>query len=154
MSVKVSKQAFDEMTAQLKMLKTVRRKEIAKAIEEAREQGDLKENAGYHYARQEQSLNEARIKELEGKLEDVVIADDKDRQVDFVDIGSKVKYKNMETDRITEYTIVSDVEADIMQRKVSCDTPLGQALMGAKKGEVVEYEAPVGPMKIKVMEIS
>jgi transcription elongation factor GreA len=153
-AAQMSKKAFDELSSQLKTLKTTRRTEIAKAIEEAREQGDLKENAGYHYARQEQSLNEAKIKELESKLEGVEVVAKIKTSKDFVSIGSKVKFENLTNDRIVEYTLVSEAEADIMQRKISNETPLGEALMGAKVGEVLEYEAPAGTMKIKILEIS
>ena len=153
-AAQMSKDSFDELSKQLKFLKTTRRKEISKAIEEAREQGDLKENAGYHYARQEQSLNEAKIKQLEESLEGIEVVDKIKTSKNFCSVGSKVKFENLISDRVAEYMLVSDAEADIMQKKVSCDTPLGQALMGAKVGDELEYEAPAGTIKIKVLEIS
>ena len=153
MAYQMSQEAFDEVKAQLQALKS-RRKDISKAIGEASAHGDLKENSAYHMARQDQSLNEAKIKELEEKLEQVVVMKEVKRSTGFVSLGSKVKFNNLTSDRIAEYQIVSDLEADIMQNKISNETPLGEALIGAKVGETVEFEAPAGKMKVKVLKIS
>lgn len=150
----ISQKTFDELSAQLKFLKTVKRHEIAKAVGEAREHGDLKENSGYHEARKDQSLNEAKIKELEKKIESAKVVEGADRPKDVVSLGSKVKFKNLETDDVKEYTLVSELESDILENKVSASTPVGDALLGAKVGETVEVIAPLGIMKFKILSIS
>jgi len=150
----ISQKAFDELNEQLMQLKNVKRKEISKAIGEAREHGDLKENSAYHEARKEQSLNEAKIAGLEEKLKDAEIISEVERPKGIVSIGSKVKYQNLTTDDINEYIIVSDLEADITQRKISSETPVGEAMLGAKKGETIEVLVPAGLLKLKVLEIS
>jgi len=149
----ISKEAYDELQAKLQFLKTDKRHQIAKAIGEAREHGDLKENSAYHEARKDQSLNEAKITELEARLSNAEIMKDEARPKGFVSLGSKVKFQNLETEDIREYIIVSDLEANIFEKKISCDTPMGSALLGAKKDEIVEVLAPVGLMKLKVLEI-
>ena len=153
-SNQISKKAYDELTEQLNELKFVRRKAIAKAIGEAREHGDLKENSGYHAAKQEQSLNEAKISQLQEKLDAAEIVEEKERPKGIVSMGSKVKYKNLETELINEYTIVSELEANIFEKKISSTTPVGRAFLGSKKGETVEVLAPGGVMKYKILEIS
>jgi len=150
----ISKKGYEELQEQLKYLKNVKRKEISKAVGEAREHGDLRENAGYHEARKDQSMNEAKITELETKLENAEVLEDTKRANDVVSIGSKVKFKNLQYDEINEYTIVSEMEANILEKKISSETPMGSALLDAKKGETVEVHAPMGTFKIKVLEIS
>src|SRR3989339_186682 len=147
----ISKEGFQKLTEELNHLKNVKRKEIAKAIGEAREHGDLRENSAYHEARKEQSFNEAKITELEAKLSDVQIIDDSDKPKDCVSLGSKVKFKSVDADEVREYTVVSDLEANIFEKKISCETPMGEAFMGAKKGEIVEVLAPAGLMKFQIV---
>lgn len=150
----ISKKKHDELTEQLNQLKTVKRKAISKAIGEAREHGDLKENSAYHMAKQEQSLNEAKIVELEAKLLDAEVVEEAERPKGIVSIGSKVKYQDLESEEFREYTIVSELEANIFEKKISSTTPVGNGLLGCKKGEVVEIDAPAGTLKLKVLEIS
>ncbi|MBI5700785.1 transcription elongation factor GreA [Candidatus Saganbacteria bacterium] len=149
----ISKKGYDELSRQLKHLKTGKRREIAKAVNEAREQGDLRENAGYHEARKEQSLIESKIKELESRLKMAEIVEDEEKVKDIVSRGSKVKYMILDTKDVREYTIVSELEANALEKKISETTPVGSALMGAKKGDVLEVLAPMGVMKIKVMGV-
>lgn len=150
----ISQKGYDELSEQLKYLKNIKRKEIAKIVNEAREQGDLRENSGYHEARKDQSMNEAKIAELEARLENAKIVKETAKPKGIVSLGSKVKYKNLETDDVSEYTIVSELDSDVLQKKISETTPVGSALLGAKKGDVVEALAPMGVMKLKVLEIS
>ncbi len=150
----ISKKSYDELMEQLNHLKNVKRKEISKAVGEAREHGDLRENSAYQSARQEQSLNEAKIRELEERLKSAEIMEEEERSKDFVSLGSKVKYKNVETGDVMEYTIVSDIEANVFQKKISASTPVGEAMLGAEKGATVEVLAPAGIIKYKILEIS
>ena len=150
----ISKKAYDELAGQLNQLKTVKRKAIVKAIGEAREHGDLKENSAYHSAKQEQSLNEAKIAQLEAKLDAAEIVEMDERPKGVVSLGSTVKYQDLESDQIREYTIVSELEANIREKKISSTTPVGNGLLGCKKGEVVEITAPAGVMKYKILEIT
>lgn len=150
----LSRKAYEEFKEKLDHLKTVKRRGIAKAIGEAREHGDLRENAGYHEAKKEQSLNEARIAELEEKLHQVLIIDDKNITKDSVVIGSKVKLKNLESKKTLEYTVVSELEADIFQKKISVTTPLGNALLGGKVKDVIDVNAPIGIIRYKILDIS
>ncbi|MFA6432118.1 MAG: transcription elongation factor GreA [Candidatus Margulisiibacteriota bacterium] len=150
----ISQKTFDEISAQLKFLKTVKRREIANAVNEAREHGDLKENSGYHEARKDQSLNEAKIRELEKKIDSAKVVEEATRTKGVVSLRSQVKFKNLETDEIKVYTLVSELESDILENKVSASTPVGDALLGAKVGETVEVIAPLGIMKFKILEIT
>ena len=150
----LSSEAFEELKAKLAVLKGVKRKELAKTVGEAREGGDLKENSGYHEAKKEQGLNEAKIRDLEEKLNSATVVDTKNQPKDRVGLGSKVKIKDLETGKEVEYTIVSEMEADIFEDKISNESPLGSALAGAKVGEVVAVEAPRGMVKYKILKIS
>lgn len=150
----LSPEAFEELTAKLAILKGVKRKELAKTVGEAREGGDLKENSGYHEAKKEQGLNEAKIRDLEEKLNSATVFDNKNQPKDRVGMGAKVRIKDVETGKEVEYTIVSELEADIFEDKISNESPLGSALAGSKIGEVVEVEAPRGMVKYKILKIS
>lgn len=153
MNAQLSPKAFKELTEKLAYMKSVRRKELSKAVGEARDHGDLKENSAYHEAKKEQGLNEMRIRELEANLVGVEIVDKK-KSTDKVDIGSTVKIKNLGNDRIVEYTLVSELEADIFENKISTDSPLGEALLYEKLNSVIEFEAPKGMVKYKILKIS
>jgi len=150
----ISKRALEELQEQLNHLKSVKRKEISKAIGEAREHGDLKENSAYHAAKQEQSLNELKIAQLEAKLSVAEVMEEAERPKDVVSLGSKVKYVDLESETVREYTIVSELEANIREKKISSTTSVGNGLLGCKKEEVVEIETPGGTMKYKILEIS
>ncbi len=153
MSEHLTKKSFEKLKKKLEELKK-RRPVISKAIGEAREHGDLKENSAYHAAKEEQGLNEMRIRELEAKLGDVTIVDEKDlAKKDIVRLGSTVKIKAIKSGEEFEYTLVSAMEADILEGKISPDSPLGGELVKRKKGEVIEVEAPAGLIKYKILEI-
>ena len=121
-------------------LKVYKRKEVAQKIKEAREQGDLSENAEYDAAKDEQRDIEARIEELEKLLKNVEVVGQDEVDADTVGIGSRVKLYDVEMDEEVEYTIVGSTEADILQNKVSNEAPIGRALLGKKIGDVVSVE--------------
>jgi transcription elongation factor GreA len=149
----MTKKSFEKLEKKLETLKKKRTK-ISKTIGEAREEGDLKENAGYHAAKEEQGLNEMRIRELEGKLSRVTIVDEKDLpKRDRVTLGSIVKIKALKSGEEFEYTLVSAVEADILEYKISPDSPLGGELINRKPGETIDVEAPAGLIKYKILGI-
>lgn len=142
---------FLEAEAELNELKNVRRPEIIQALKEAREQGDLSENADYDAARNEQSIIEAKIVELEYKLEHAEIIDNKDKNV--VNLGSVVTI-SFEDGELEEYKIVGSMEADPFDNKISNESPLGIALIKHKIGDVVAVESPNGGYNIKIEKIA
>jgi len=150
----LSKKAYKDLNEKLKHMKGVKRMELSKTIGEAREHGDLKENSAYHEAKKEQGLNEARILELEGKLRDAQIIDDKNIPKDKVITGSTVKLKDLKSKEELEYTIVSELEADIFQNKISTSSPLGSALLDHKLNDTIKFEAPRGIVRYKILKIS
>ena len=140
---------------ELQHLKSVRRKEISQKIKEAREQGDLSENAEYDAARDEQRDVEARIEELENILKNVVIVDveQHDGDIETVSFGCTVKLKDLKKNKEIEYTIRGGTEANVLNHIISNESPLGIALNGAKKGDIVKVEAPVGVLEYEVLDI-
>jgi transcription elongation factor GreA len=144
---------FTELKKELEHLKTVRRKEIAEALEYARSLGDLSENAEYQEARDMQAAIEERIQYLEKTIKEAKIVDDK-KKGDVIGLGSTVTIqKDKEKDK-KEYTIVGSDEANIHERKLSYLSPLGEALMGKTKGDEFEFETPVGKQKYKVLKVA
>ncbi len=139
---------------ELQELRVVKRKEVAQKIKEAREQGDLSENAEYDAAKDEQKDIEARIEELESILKnvEVVYTDEVDKEK--VNIGCVVTIKKIETGEVETFKLVGSTETDILNNKMSNESPIGAALMGAKVGETVEVEAPIGVFHFEIMEIS
>ena len=148
----LSQAKFDELTEELNTLINVTRAEIASKIEYARSLGDLSENAEYHDAREEQGKIEARIKELQAILQDVQIV--KQHHADVVEVGASVTVQRKgEKDKKT-FEIVGSEEADMASGKISLRSPLGQAMMGKKKGESFTFETPTGKkIEYKVMKI-
>lgn len=138
---------------ELENLKVVKRKEVAGKIKEAREQGDLSENAEYDAAKDEQRDIEAQIVELENILKNAEIIQDNDKSKDKIKMESVVKLHDVEYDEDIEYTIVGSSEADSLNNKISNESPLGAALIGKKVGEIVKVEAPAGEIEYKIVEI-
>lgn len=134
-------------------LKVVKRKEVAGKIKEAREQGDLSENAEYDAAKDEQRDIENRIEQLEAILKNVEVVDEDEVDTDTVGIGCTVKVFDYEFDEEIVYDIVGSTQADIMKNKISDESPVGMALKGAKVGSEVTVEAPDGEFKYRVLEI-
>ena len=138
---------------ELQELKVVRRKEIAQKIKEAREQGDLSENAEYDAAKDEQRDIEARIEELEKILKNAEVVVEDEVDLDRINIGCQVKILDLEYDEELYYKIVGSTEANSLKGKISNESPVGKALIGAKIGDIVEVETQAGVIKYKVLEI-
>ena len=138
---------------ELQELRVVRRREVAQKIKEAREQGDLSENAEYDAAKDEQRDIEARIEELEKILKNVEVVDEDEVDLDKINIGCKVKILDLEYNDELEYKIVGSTEANSLKGKISNESPVGKALMGTKVGDVITVETPAGTFQYKVLEI-
>ena len=138
---------------ELQNLKVVKRKEVAQKIKEAREQGDLSENAEYDAAKDEQRDIEARIDELEKLLKNAEVVVEDEIDVDKINIGCKVKLLDVEYDEEMEFFIVGSTEANSLQNKISNEAPVGRALIGKSVGDVVDVETQAGIIQYKVLEI-
>ncbi|HQV31079.1 MAG TPA: transcription elongation factor GreA [Calditrichia bacterium] len=149
----LSKAKFEEMKDDLHELKTVNRPELSQKISDARDFGDLKENAEYHAAREALSLLEAKIAKMEDSLARARIVDPKNITDDKVSIYTKVKLKDLKQNREVSYTLVSQEESDFKQAKISISSPVGKALLGMEKGEKVEIKVPAGIMAFQVLDI-
>ncbi len=134
-------------------LKVVKRKEVAEKIKEAREQGDLSENAEYDAAKDEQRDIEARIEEIEKILKNAEVVVEDEVDLDKISVGCKVKVHDYEFEEDIELKIVGSTEANSLEGKISNESPVGKALMGKHKGDIVEVEMPSGVMQYKVLEI-
>ena len=150
----LTEEGYKKTEAELEKLKTETRSEIAERIKVALGFGDLSENSEYDEAKNAQAANEDKIAELEAKLRFAKIIDDSEIDTKKVQIGNTVKVLDMEFDEEVEYTIVGTTEADITQNKISNESPIGSALLGAKKNEIVEVQVPAGISKYKVLSIT
>ena len=150
----VTKETFEKMKAELHQMKSIDRPAASKAIAEAREKGDLKENAEYDSAKEAQGMLEARIKQLEGIIANAKIVDTSTIDTSRVAILTKVSITNMATKKSVTYQIVGEKEADLKAGKISASSPIGKGLIGKHVGEIAEVVAPNGVMKFKVNEIS
>lgn len=151
--VYLTKERLHEMEKELTELKTNGRKHIAEKIAEARSHGDLSENAEYDAAKEEQGLFELRISKLENILSRVRLIDTGNMPKDQVHILSVARVKNLKNQAVYEYTLVSPEEADFQAGKISITSPVGQGLMGRKKGEIVKVKAPAGMLEYEILEI-
>ena len=138
---------------ELHELKVVKRKEVAQKIKEAREQGDLSENAEYDAAKDEQRDIEARIEELEKILKNAEVVVEEEVDLDKISVGCQIKIVDLEDNSELTYKIVGSTEANSLKGKISNESPLGKALLGAKIGDLVTVEAPMGELQYKVLEI-
>ena len=138
---------------ELQNLKVVRRKEVAQKIKEAREQGDLSENAEYDAAKDEQRDIELRIEELEKLLKNAEVVVEEEIDVNKINIGCKVKLLDVEYDEEMEFYIVGSTEANSLQNKISNEAPVGRALIGKSVGDVVDVETQAGIIQYKILEI-
>lgn len=152
--VLLTQEGLKRLEEELEYLKTVKRREIAKRIKQAIDFGDISENSEYDEAKNEQAFIESRIATLEEKLRNVKLIDDNDISTDYINVGSKVKLEDVETGNISEYIIVGSAEADPLEFKLSNESPVGKALIGKKKGEIVDVKAPAGILRYKVLDIS
>ena len=149
----MSRRGLEKLEEELQELKVVRRKEIAQKIKEAREQGDLSENAEYDAAKDEQRAIETRIEEIEEIIKYAVVVDESEDK-DTVGIGSTVKFYDLTFNEELEYKIVGSTEANILDGLMSNESPIGQALMGAHAGDELETETPDGIVRFRIIEIT
>lgn len=150
----MTQESYDKLYAELDVLKTTKRDEIAKAIAKAREMGDLSENAEYDAAKDAQGMLELKINELELSLANTRILDTSQIDTSKVTVLSKVKIQNLKNNREVTYHLVSESESDIANKKVSVNSPIGKGLLGHKEGEIADIETPGGIMQFKILEIS
>ncbi len=153
--VYITQEGLKELKDKLDYLLSVKRKEVAEKIKIAREFGDLSENAEYDAAKEEQSFVESEIKEIEDKILHAVIIDDGEISVHEVSIGNTVKVLDVEFDEELEYRIVGTTEANAAENRISNESPLGKALMGKKKGDIVNVPTPNGgSVEYKIIDIA
>lgn len=150
----MTKEGFDKLKKEIEHLKSVERPRISQQIAEARDKGDLSENAEYDAAKEAQGLMELKISKLEETLANSRIIDPSKMQTDKVGILSKVKVYNHKMKNEVVYTIVSEKEANLKELKISVKSPIGKALMGHAVGDIVEVQIPAGILKLEVKEIS
>ena len=152
--VLLTQEGYDNLEKELEFLKTEKRSEISERIKVALGFGDLSENSEYDEAKNAQAANEIKIAELENKIRYARIIDESEIDTKTVQVGNKVKLFDMEFEEELEYTIVGSTEVDLSMNRISNESPIGSALLGAKKNQVVEVNVPAGIMKYKVLGIS
>ena len=150
----VSKEAFESMKEELHRMRSIDRPAAYRAIAEARDKGDLKENAEYDAAKETQGILEAKIKLLEGQLASARIVDTNTIDTSKVSILTKVTITNVSTKKTVTYQIVGEKEANLKAGKISVDSPIGKGLLGKAKGEIAEVQAPTGLIKFKIENIT
>ena len=151
--VLLTKEGYDNLEKELNYLKTVKRGEVAERIKIALGFGDLSENSEYDEAKNAQADNEMKIAELENKIRYAKIIDENDIDTETVQVGNTVKMYDEEFEEEVEYTIVGSTEVDLAENKISNESPIGKALLGAKKGATVEVQAPAGVIKYEIRKI-
>ena len=150
----LTQEGYDNLEKELEYLKTEERAAIAERIRVALGFGDLSENSEYDEAKNAQAANENKIADLENKIRHARIIDESEIDTKTVQIGNKVKIKDLEFDEDLEYTIVGSTEVDLANNKISNESPIGAALLGAKKNQTVEANTPGGVLKFKVLAIT
>ena len=154
MSEYVTQETFDKMREELQRMKGVDRPAASRAIGEAREKGDLKENAEYDSAKEAQGMLEARIKQLEGIIATAKIVDPSKIDIGKVSVLTKVTITNLATKKVMTYQIVGQKEADLKAGKISASSPIGSGLLGKAVGEIAEITTPAGKLKFEIMNIA
>lgn len=152
--VLLTQEGYDKLEQELDYLRTTKRAEVAERIKIALGFGDLSENSEYDEAKTAQAENEAKIADLENKVRYAKIIDESEIDTKTVQVGNIVKVFDMEFEEEETYTIVGSTEVDLSQNKISNESPIGAALMGAKKNQIVEVNAPAGMIKYKVLSIT
>lgn len=150
----MSQEGYDKLRAQIKQLEEVERPEVIRQIQEAREKGDLSENAEYDAAKEAQGKLETKIAELKAILMDAKIIDTSKVNTDTVQILTKVEMKNVKTGAVMTYTLVSESEANLREGKISVKTPIAQGLLGKKVGDVATIKIPQGIIELEITNIS
>ena len=152
--VLLTQEGYDNLEKQLEYLKTEKRAEISERIKVALGFGDLSENSEYDEAKNAQAENEGKIAELENKIRYAKIIDESEIDTKTVQVGNIVKVHDEEYDEDVTYTIVGSTEVDLTQNRISNESPMGKALLGAKKNQTVEVQAPAGVIKYKILSIT
>lgn len=150
----LSRAGLQKLEQELEYLKNVKRREVAERIKQAREYGDISENSEYEDAKNEQAFIEGRILTLEKTLRNARVLSEADGPADVVNLGSRVKLKDMEYGELEEYVIVGTLEANPAENKISNESPVGRAIMGQRVGSVVTVDAPAGAIKFEIVEVS
>lgn len=150
----MTKEGYKKKMEEIAYLENVKRPEISRAIAEARDKGDLSENAEYDAAKEAQGMLEMKISQLKDLVASARILDESKLNNEEVQIMNRVKIKNAANGMLMEYTIVADSEANLKEKKIAASTPIAQGLLGHRVGEVVEIKAPAGMMKFEIIEIS
>jgi len=149
-----TEEGLKKLNEELDHMKNVERGQISAQIAEARDKGDLSENAEYDAAKEAQGLLELKISKLETALSNARVVDESQLDLSKALILSKVKIKNVANGAIMEYTLVSEKEADLKEKKISVDSPIGEGLLGTSVGDIAEVKVPTGVMKFEIIEIS
>lgn len=150
----MSEDGYKKLVAELQYLENVKRPEIIQQIAEARDKGDLSENAEYDAAKEAQSMLEAKIAQLKTQIGDAKLIDSSKIDTSAVQILTKVKIRNVKNGAVMAYSIVPESEADLKSGKISCNTPIAKGLLGKKKGETAEISIPSGKITFEILEIS
>lgn len=150
----MSQEGYDKLVAQLKEMETIQRPAASAAIAEARDKGDLSENAEYDAAKEHQAMLESKISQLKAIIGDAKIIDTSKLDTSTVQILSKVEMKNVKTGMKMSYTIVSETEANLKEGKISIQTPIAQGLLGKKVGDIAEIKIPQGIINLEILNIS
>ncbi|HJZ61467.1 MAG TPA: transcription elongation factor GreA [Miltoncostaeaceae bacterium] len=151
--VVLTEEGFQKLKEEIEYLSTIKRREVAERIKEAREFGDISENSEYDDAKNEQAQLEARILGLEQKLRNARVVDAEHVSTESVSIGARVTLKDLSTKKNVEYSIVGSAEADPRNHRLSNESPVGKAVLGRKKGEKVTVPTPRGPVEFQIMKI-
>jgi transcription elongation factor GreA len=152
--VVLTPEGFEKLKSEIEFLRSEKRREVAERIKEAREFGDIAENAEYDHAKNEQAMLEARISALEDKLRSATVVDEKNADKNVVSVGSHVRVKDQKSGKSVLYQIVGSAEADPSENRLSNESPVGQALLGHRRGDVVTVSVPRGPSrKLKITKI-
>ena len=149
----LTSEGYEKLKAEIEHLRTIKRREVAERIKQAREFGDITENSEYDDAKNEQAMLEHRIATLEERLASARVVNKKEIPTGVVAVGTKVRLRDVDARETIEYHIVGSAEANPAEHKLSNESPVGKAIMGHKKGETVEVAAPRGSLKFKIMDI-
>lgn len=150
----ITQEGYDKILAELAELESVQRPEISRQIAEARDKGDLSENAEYDAAKEAQGILETKIAQLKGLIANARIIDESQVSTESVQILNKVTIKNVKTGVVMAYTLVSDSEANLKENKISVNTPIAQGLMGKKIGDLVSIKVPNGLVEFEIIDIT
>ncbi|MCK9342674.1 MAG: transcription elongation factor GreA [Massilibacteroides sp.] len=150
----MTKEGYDKILKEIHLLEAVRRPEISAQIAEARDKGDLSENAEYDAAKEAQGMMEAKLAQLKGLLANARLIDESKIQTETVQILNKVKIKNVKNGAIMTYSLVPDSESDLKKSKISVNTPIAKGLIGKRVGDIVEIKVPSGLMQFEIIDIS